>query len=106
MSSAAEMTAGSGETTKPMLLFFHSPTEGQSRRVEGFLAQVLQRGKNHDAFRVRRIDVGRRPDLGERFRVSSLPTLVVVSERRVKTRIESPRGVAEIKQALKPWLRG
>jgi hypothetical protein len=34
--------------SNPGLLFFHSPTEGSSRRVEGFLAQVLQRRRNHE----------------------------------------------------------
>jgi thioredoxin-like negative regulator of GroEL len=105
VTSIAYRAAGSEEASKPLLLFFYSPTEGRSRRVEGFLAQVLQRRRNHQSFRLKRINVDERPDLVERFRVSSLPTLVVVSDRRVKARLESPRGSAEIAQALEPWLR-
>lgn len=96
----------SDEAVKPLLLFFYSPTEGHSRRVEAYLAQVLQRRRNHEAFRIRHIDVGERPDLGQRFHVSSLPTLLVVSDQRVRARVDRPRGPKEIKQTLEPWLRG
>jgi thioredoxin-like negative regulator of GroEL len=106
MTSTADSTAGSAEAIKPLLLFFYSPTDGRSRRVEGFLAQVLQRRQNHQAFRLTRIDVGERPDLAERFRVSSLPALVVVSHRRVKARLECPHGCTDIEETLEPWLRG
>jgi len=105
MTSTNDAMAETAEPTKPLLLFFYSPTEGRSRRVEGFLAQVLQRRQNHQAFRLTRINVRERPDLVERFRVSSLPALVVVSDRRVKARLERPRGSAEITQTLNPWLR-
>lgn len=93
------------EEAKPLLLFFYSPIQGHSRRVEAYLAQVLQRRQNHHAFRIARIDARERPDLAERFRVSSLPTLVVVSDQRVKARLDRPRGPGEIRRELQPWLR-
>ena len=37
---------------QPRLVFFHSALSGQCRRVEGFLAQVLQRRRNHGTFKV------------------------------------------------------
>ena len=37
--AAAEVAA----VAKPKLVFFHSPRSGRSRRVDGFVAQVLQR---------------------------------------------------------------
>jgi len=93
------------ELTRPRLLFFHSETDGPSRRVDGFLAQVLQRRRNHEAFHVIRIDVHARPDLAERFRVSDYPALCVIADSRVQARLDRPRGCRDIEAALKPWLK-
>jgi thioredoxin-like negative regulator of GroEL len=90
--------------TKPGLVFFHSSVSGHCRRVEGFLAQVLQRRKNHGTFRLYRVDELERPDLVERFRVLTLPTLVVVENKQVRARLERPRGCREIERFLAPWL--
>jgi thioredoxin-like negative regulator of GroEL len=90
---------------RPSLVFFYSETSGRSRRAEGFLAQVLQRRSNHATFRLVRVDADRRPDLVERFRVSELPTLLVVAERRVRGRLVKPSGCQQITQLLSPWLK-
>ena len=90
---------------RPLLVFFHQPTCGRCRRAEGFIAQVLQRRANHATFRLRRVDVGQRPDLGKRFRVQDLPTLIVVDGGSVKARLSHPRGCTDIQQLLSPWLR-
>jgi len=90
---------------RPRLVFFYSAASGRSRRAEGYLAQVLQRRRNHDTFDLVRVEVDRRPDLAERFRVDVVPTFVVVEHRRVKRRIVAPSGCREIEQALVPWLR-
>lgn len=90
---------------RPQLLFFYSNNSGPSRRVEGFLAQVLQRRRNHDTFRLLKVDYEARSDLARRCGVEEPPALVVVHERRVRLRIERPRGCAEIQRALAPWLR-
>lgn len=89
----------------PTLLFFTSRRDGRSRRAEGYLAQVLQRRRNHDTFSVRKIDLEDRPDLLERFRVSEPPALVVVVDKRVRGRLEKPRSCTEIHQFLESWLR-
>jgi thioredoxin-like negative regulator of GroEL len=93
------------KTTKPILLFFSSSTEGSSRRAEGFLAQVLQRRRNHETFSVRYVAREERPDLLERFRIDKTPTIVVVTEKRVRGRLSQPRGCEEIQTFLAPWLR-
>ena len=51
------------------------------RRVEGFLAQVLQRRRNHDTFKVCCVAEEERPDLLERFKIETVPTLVVVENK-------------------------
>jgi thioredoxin-like negative regulator of GroEL len=90
---------------RPRLLLFYSPTAGASVRVSGFLAQVLQRRRNHDTFLVHRIDVSERPDLAERFRIGKTPAICIVEGKKVAARAEAPRGAAELEQLLKPWLR-
>ena len=91
--------------TKPGLVFFYSPLSGSCRRVEGFLAQVLQRRRNHGTFKLYRVDERERPDLVERFRVERTPTLVVVEDKSVRGRLEKPRGCRDIEKFLAPWLQ-
>lgn len=91
--------------TQPRLVFFTSPLSGQCRRVEGFLAQVLQRRRNHGTFKVVVVPADERPDLVEQFAVTELPTLVVVEEREVRARLERPRGCKQIEALLAPWLQ-
>jgi thioredoxin-like negative regulator of GroEL len=91
-------------SSRPQLLFFYSDTSGSSRRVEGFLAQVLQRRRNHQSFDLRRIDADRHADLARRLAIDVVPSLVVVENKRVRARLRCPRGCTEISQALAPWL--
>jgi thioredoxin-like negative regulator of GroEL len=91
--------------TKPMLLFFTSTKNGRCRRAEGFLAQVLQRRRNHATFKVRHIAQEDRPDLLERFRIDLTPTIVVVDDQKVRGRLVEPRGCEEIQTFLAPWLK-
>jgi thiol-disulfide isomerase/thioredoxin len=90
---------------QPGLVFFYSPVSGSCRRVEGFLAQVLQRRRNHGTFKLYRVDEQQRPDLVERFGVQTMPTLVVVQDKVVQARLEKPRGCREIESFLAPWLK-
>lgn len=90
---------------RPRLLFFYSPTSGESRRAEGFLAQVLQRRQNHDTFGLIRVEYESHVELAERCGVVRPPALVVVEEKRVRARLEQPRGCVAIQSALSPWLK-
>ena len=101
MSTADGPTA----TAKPQLVFFHSRASGRCRRVEGFLAQVLQRRSNHETFRIYHVDADQNSDLLERFHVESVPTLVVVEQKQVKAQLENPQGCRDIEKFLAPWLR-
>jgi thioredoxin-like negative regulator of GroEL len=92
------------QPSRPRLVFFHSKMCGRCRRVEAFIAQVLQRRKNHDTFVLQQVDVDERRDLAERFRIDEVPTLLVVADRRVHGRLSHPRGCRDIEDILKPWL--
>jgi thioredoxin-like negative regulator of GroEL len=95
---------GRSRTSQPQLVFFHSKASGPCRRVEGFLAQVLQRRRNHETFRLLEVAEEERPDLLERFAVEAVPTLLVVEDKSVRARLEQPRGCGEIEAFLSPWL--
>ena len=89
---------------RPRLVFFFSPLSGRCRRVEGFIAQVLQRRRNHDTFDLVRVSIERRPDLAEKFRIEQVPTVCVVDGRKLRKTIVAPRGCRELERELEPWL--
>jgi thioredoxin-like negative regulator of GroEL len=89
----------------PGLVFFHSSLSGRCRRVEGFIAQVLQRRRNHDTFRMYRVAKEQNPELFERFAIEKVPTLVVIDDNAVRARLEQPRSCRQIERFLAPWLR-
>jgi thioredoxin-like negative regulator of GroEL len=105
MTVAPPRTTRDRETAKPMLVFVHSELSGRCRRAEGFLAQVLQRRRNHETFRLQRLSAEARPDLVERFRVDTLPTILVVEDKVVRGRLADPRGCRDIAAFLDPWLK-
>jgi thioredoxin-like negative regulator of GroEL len=96
---------GKRDASKPILIFFSSKTNGASRRAEGFLAQVLQRRRNHGTFAIKFVAQEDHPELIERFRIASTPTIVVVDEAKVRGRLIEPRGCEEIQTFLAPWLK-
>ena len=102
MAQAAEAATEGCE--RPRLVFFFSATSGRCRRVEGFIAQVLQRRRNHETFSLYRVDAEERPELAKRFGVSTIPTLFVVQGRRIAARLEVPGGCRQIEEFLTPWL--
>jgi thioredoxin-like negative regulator of GroEL len=101
---AATTAAPIGSAT-PVLVFFSDQRSGRSRRAEGFLAQVLQRRRNHKTFRLHYVEVGERPDLAQRFQVETTPTLIVIEAKRARGRLEAPRGCRAIESFLEPWLK-
>lgn len=103
--TTVEVPVAPEQSTQPRLLFFTSSVSGHCRRVEGFLAQVLQRRRNHGTFRLTVVDGHTHPDLVRRFNVSELPTLVVVADSVERARLERPRGCRDIESVLSPWLR-
>ena len=87
------------------LVFFHSDTSGRCRRVEGFLAQVLQRRHNHETFGVVPVSQQKQPEVFTRFGVDKVPTLVVIEDKAVRRKLELPRSCREIELFLAPWLK-
>jgi len=69
------------------------------------MAQVLQRRSNHETFKIVHIDADVRAELVERFRIETIPTLVVVADKRAQAWLPNPRGCRDIEQFLAPWLQ-
>ena len=105
MSSVPQTEPVTRPAQRPRLVFFYSPLSGRCRRVEGFIAQVLQRRRNHDTFDVVRVSVDRRPDLAEKFAIEQVPTICIVEDRKLRRRVVAPRGCRELERELDPWLR-
>lgn len=101
----AENVPAADPAHKAKLVFFYSEQSGRSRRVEGFLAQVLQRRQNHETFELVRVSVERHPELAARFRVTELPTICIVEGRKLRKRIVAPRGCRQLEGELAEWLR-
>ena len=87
---------------RPLLVFFTSRRSGPARRMESLLAHIAR--KERDRLRVSKIDVDERPELAERFRVEQVPSLALVVEKRVVSRIEGRATAPRIESMLEPHL--
>jgi thioredoxin 1 len=92
--------------TRPMLVFFYSRRSGPARRMESLLAHLAR--KERRRLRIRRVDVDDHPALAEQFRVTTVPTLVLVIGKRAVGRLDgrasAPRIEALLEQHLDPEL--
>lgn len=86
----------------PLLLFFTTQTSGPARRMESLLAHLAR--KERARLRVSRIDVGATPELAERLKVTDVPTLVLVKDRRPVARLEGRVSAPQIERMLEPHL--
>jgi len=85
-----------------LLVFFTSERSGPARRMESLLAHLAR--KERAQMRVLRVDVDRQPEVAERFRVDSVPTLVLVKGKRVVARLEGRVSQPRIESMLAPHL--
>lgn len=105
MATAASNVTPVERPQKLRLAFFHSERSGNCRRIEGFVAQVLQRRRNHETFAVVPVSQERQPELFERFGIDTVPTLVVIEDSSVRRSLERPRSCRQIEEFLAPWLK-
>ena len=70
--------------------------------MESLLAHIAR--KERDRLRVTRVDIDDRPDLADRFRVSEVPTLLLIRGRRVVDRLEGRASAPRIERMLEPHL--
>jgi thioredoxin 1 len=87
---------------KPLLVFFWSERSGPARRMESLLAHLAR--KERSRLRVMSVDIDDQPALAEQFRVSAVPTLVLVVRNRAVDRIEGRARAPAIEAMLEPHL--
>jgi thioredoxin 1 len=90
------------DDARPLLVFFFSPKSGPARRMESLLAHLAR--KERSRLRVMAVDIDAQPQLAERFKVASIPTLVLVKEKRVVGRIDGKTSAPRIEAMLEPHL--
>jgi len=89
---------------RPLLVFFTSQRSGPDRRMESLLAHIAR--KERGRLRVSKVDVEDRPDLAERFHVDQVPSLALVVEKRVVSRLDGRATAPRIESMLEPYLDG
>jgi thioredoxin-like negative regulator of GroEL len=87
---------------RPLLVFFGAAQSGPARRMESLVAHLAR--KERARLRVTRVDVNEPPELAERFRVETVPTLALVKEKRVVERLEGRVSAPRIERMLEPHL--
>jgi thioredoxin-like negative regulator of GroEL len=87
---------------RPLLVFFSSRRSGPARRMESLLAHIAR--KERERLRVTIVDVDERVELAQRFTVESVPTLVLVKDKRVVARLEGRASAPRIERMLEPHL--
>jgi thioredoxin-like negative regulator of GroEL len=91
-----------GQDPRPLLVFFSASRSGPARRMESLMAHLAR--KERARLRVTAIDVDERPELAERFRVETVPTIALVKGKRVVERIEGRASAPTIERMLEPHL--
>ena len=86
----------------PLLVFFGATHSGPARRMESLLAHIAR--KERDRLRVTIVDVDEKTELATRFKVESVPTLVLVKEKRVVARLEGRASAPRIERMIDPHL--
>jgi thioredoxin 1 len=70
--------------------------------MESLLAHIAR--KERDRLRVTIIDIDERAELATRFQVETVPTLVLVKDKRVAARLEGRASAPRIERMLEPHL--
>lgn len=92
------------EDSRPLLVFFGATHSGPARRMESLLAHVAR--KERARLRVTTVDVNEQPELAERFRIDTVPTLALVKGHRIVERLEGRASAPSIERMLEPHLVG
>ena len=92
----------STENGLPLLVFFTASTSGPARRMESLLAHLAR--KERRRLRIARIDVAESPEWVDRLKVTDIPTLVLVKDRRPVGRLEGRASAPQIERMIAPRL--
>jgi thioredoxin-like negative regulator of GroEL len=96
--------ASATSAQSPLLLLCATPTSGHARRMDGYIAHLLQRGGNHESLRYTMVNVVDRPDLAHRLEVTEVPSVVVIEDGHVVARAGGYQRPRALEALLAPWL--
>ena len=85
-----------------MLVFFRSSRSGPARRMESLLSHLER--KERSRLRVLHVDIDARTDLAAKFKVTSVPALVLVKDKKVVARVDGRASAPKIDKLLAPYL--
>lgn len=91
-------TGAAGQRRRSLLVFFSAWHSGPARRMESLLAHLAR--KERHRLSVTNVDVEAQPELAERFKVRSVPTLILIKGKRAVGRIEGKANAAEIEELV------
>jgi thioredoxin-like negative regulator of GroEL len=86
------------DEARPLLVFFSSAKSGPCRRMESLVAHIAR--KDRDRLRVVQVDVDERRDLVEKLGIESVPTLVLVSNKKAIARLDGRASAPRIEAML------
>ena len=86
----------------PTLLFFTTAKSGPARRMESLLAHLAR--KERSRLSISRIDIDDSPEWAERLKVTEVPTLILVKDRRPVARLEGRVSAPQIERMIEPYL--
>lgn len=72
--------------------------------MESLVAHLAR--KERTRLRVQEVDVNKQPALAEHFRITTVPTLALVKDKRVVERLEGRVSAPQIEQMLEAHLDG
>jgi thioredoxin-like negative regulator of GroEL len=70
--------------------------------MESLVAHLAR--KERSRLKVRQVDVDEQSELAERFQITTVPTLVLVKDKRVVGRLEGRVSAPQIEELLEPHL--
>ena len=86
----------------PLLAFFTEPRSGPARRMESLLAHLAR--KERGRLRVTWVDIGQQPEVANRLQVETVPTLLLIKEKRIVGRLEGRVSAPRIERMLEQHL--
>src|SRR5262245_1419159 len=89
---------GPGRKRRNLLVFFSALHSGPARRMESLLAHLAR--KERHRLSIKRVDVEEEPELAKRFKVRSVPTLILIKGKRAVARLEGKARAAEIEELV------
>jgi thioredoxin len=89
-------------TPLPTLLFFTTAKSGPARRMESLLAHLAR--KERSRLRISRIDLDESPEWADRLKVTEIPSLILVKDRRPVARLEGRVSAPQIERMIEPYL--